>query len=116
MFGFTSSGCFLAGIFVGFAVAFLVAIACLFYFNPNIKNQVIPHIEQVWNSIKSGVDSSIDTVKKAPVAEPSLKPVAAVPQPSGSNVLSPQMAPAHKSAKTAPAQAARKQGKISPRR
>jgi len=72
MLGFTSTGCFIVGAFFGFIAAAVLAVACVFYFNPDIKNRVVTQVEQYWGSIKSGVDGSIDAVKKAPVAEPSL--------------------------------------------
>ena len=72
MLGFTSSGCFIMGIIIGFILAVLVAVAALFYFKPDIKAQVLTHVEEQWSSVKNSIDNSIDAVKKAPVAEPAL--------------------------------------------
>ena len=70
MLGLTSSGCFITGIIVGFLLAAVVAVGCVFYFNPDLKARGIRHIESFWGQVKNGVDDSIDAVKKAPVADP----------------------------------------------
>lgn len=70
MLGLTSSGCFITGIITGFLLAIVVAVACVFYFNPDLKERGIRHIEMIWGDVKEGVDGSIDAVKKAPVADP----------------------------------------------
>ena len=88
MLGLTSSGCFITGIFTGFLLAVVVAIACVFYFNPDLKERGIRYVETFWGQVKDGVDDSIDAVKKAPVADPKYqfstsgkKPVKAVKEP-----------------------------------
>lgn len=68
MFGFTSSGCFILGIILGFILAAIVGVFCIFYFNPDFKNKSIEQVEYFWQKIKDNVDDSIDSVKKAPVA------------------------------------------------
>lgn len=73
MFGFTSSGCFIVGIIIGFIAAALLAVGSIFYFKPDIKAQVLSRVEQIWGDVKSNVDNSIEVVKKAPVAEPVLE-------------------------------------------
>ena len=85
MFGITSSGCFLTGIIVGFILAAIVGVACIFYFNPAAKEKSLTRVEEIWGGIKTNVDGSIEAVKNAPTAEPQI-PVpskSAVPQKSG---------------------------------
>ena len=92
MLGFTSSGCFIMGIILGFILALFVGIACVFYFNPEFKEKSISNVESLWGSVKDGVDNSIDAVKKAPVAEPAV-PKAAVPKaPVKAQPAEPQLA------------------------
>ena len=85
MFGITSSGCFLTGIIVGFILAALVGVACIFYFNPTVKEKSLNRVEEIWSGIKTNVDGSIEAVKNAPTAEPQIPVPAkpAVPQKSG---------------------------------
>ena len=88
MLGFTSSGCFIMGIVMGFILALLVGVACVFYFNPEFKQKSVSKIESFWGSVKAGVDNSIDAVKKAPVAEPA----AAKPEADKATAAKPQVA------------------------
>ena len=76
MFGFTSSGCFIMGIVTGFIIALVIAVACVFYFKPDVKVQVISHVEQLWTKFKNNVDTSIEAAKNAPSAETSTEQAA----------------------------------------
>ena len=70
MLGIKSSGCFIIGILTGFILAFFAGIVCICYFNPDIKHKTVTRVEEIWKSIKSGVDGSIDAAKNAPTVEP----------------------------------------------
>lgn len=95
MFGITNSGCFVAGIIIGFILALILGIACVFYFNPEIKSATISKVESVWGTVKTNVDDSIDAVKKAPSAEPHIpQGPAAAKQPNGRKTGTPAPAPA----------------------
>ena len=81
MLGLTSSGCFITGTVFGFILAAILGGACIFFFNPDLKNKTINRIEEVWNGVKQQVDGSISAAKNAPVAEPEIK----ISQPSVSS-------------------------------
>lgn len=102
MLGCTSSGCFIVGIIIGFILSLVVVTACIFYFNPSLKAQIVSHVEQMWGSVKSNVDTSIEVVKKAPVAEPvkqGAEPQLAPPASPGKTNTPSANAPASSSAK-----------------
>lgn len=83
MFGITSTGCFFTGIIFGFILALFLGAACVFYFNPAIKEKSLNKVEEVWNSIKSGVDNSLSVAKNAPTAEPEIP----APKPGNSRQM-----------------------------
>ena len=83
MFGITSSGCFLTGIVVGFILALFLGVACVFYFNPTIKEKSLSKVEEVWGNVKNKVDISLDAAKNAPTAEPQI--------PTGKGALQPKV-------------------------
>lgn len=72
MFGIKSSGCFIIGIMTGFIIALFLGTACIFFFNPSIKQKTLDHVEQIWKKIKSNVDDSLDAAKNAPTLEPEI--------------------------------------------
>ena len=72
MFGIKSSGCFIIGIITGFIIALFLGTACVFFFNPSIKQKTLDHVEQIWRKIKSNVDDSLDAAKNAPTLEPEI--------------------------------------------
>ena len=103
MLGLTSSGCFITGLLIGFLLAIVVAVACVFYFNPDLKARSIRHVETFWGQVKDGVDDSIDAVKKAPVADPEYQ-IALPGAGPAKAVKEPEVKPLLPAQKTAPVQ------------
>ena len=83
MLGFTSSGCFVTGIILGFVLALCLGVGAIFYFNPAVKEQSVNKVESVWGEVKNKVDGSIDAVKNAPTAEPAIPAGKVAPRQQG---------------------------------
>ena len=104
MFGIKSSGCFIIGIMTGFIIALFLGTACIFFFNPSIKQKTLDHVEQIWKKIKSNVDDSLDAAKNAPTLEPEI--------PAQKNNLSRQSTPAAPKQSSAPTTPAGQKSRI----
>ena len=115
MLGLTSSGCFITGIIVGFLLAAVVAIGCVFYFNPDLKERSIRHVETFWGQVKHGVDDSIDAVKKAPVADPKYQITLPKAEKSAKAVKEPEVKSSLPAQNTAPGQPVAPGGLKAPR-
>ena len=109
MLGLTSSGCFITGLVLGFILAAAVGLACVCYFNPEIKEQTIGRVEAFWGKVKDNVDSSIDAAKKAPTAEPQIG--TSTPKTASSKEISPRRSSSGTTKGTAPADAGNSGGK-----
>lgn len=95
MLGFTRTGCFFTGIFVGFilalALVFFVVCGC----DPGFRDSV----RQIWTSVKSGVGDALDTTGK-PGTKPPAEPRIPQERPAPADEVS---APAPRSAAPVPA-------------
>ena len=61
MLGCTGTGCFVVGIVTGFILAAILGLFIFFHFNPDVRDSTLSTVRQIWTSVRSGVDSTLDT-------------------------------------------------------
>ena len=69
MLGFTRTGCFFTGVVMGFILALALVFFVVCQCDPGFRDS----IRQIWTSVKSGVDNTLDASRK-PVASPPAEP------------------------------------------
>jgi len=108
MLGCTGTGCFVVGIVTGFILAGVLGLLIFFHFNPDVRESSLSAVRRVWTSVRSGVDSTLDTpAKPGPTPPPEPQIPQAKPAPAPALGASPRSA--------APAAAPRTEGQPLPR-
>ena len=70
MLGCTGTGCFVIGIVTGFILAAILGLFIVFHFNPDARESTLSSVRQVWTSVKSGVDNTLDAPAPAGTKRP----------------------------------------------
>ena len=83
MLGCTGTGCFIVGIVTGFILAGLLGLLIFFHFNPDVRDSTLSAVRQIWTSVRSGVDNTLDTPAKPAARPPEPQIPQAAPAPRG---------------------------------
>ena len=70
MLGCTGTGCFVVGIVTGFILAAILSLFIFFHFNPDVRDSTLSTVRQIWTSVRSGVDNTLDTPAPAGTNRP----------------------------------------------
>ena len=83
MLGCSGTGCFIAGIAIGFILAGALGLFIFFHCNPDVRDSTRSTLRQIWGPVKSGVDSTLDVPASPPAnrpAEPQIPEVQPAPR------------------------------------
>ncbi len=83
MLGCSGTGCFIMGIAIGFILAGILGLFIVFQCNPDLRDSTRATLRQIWGSVRSGVDSTLDTPPPRPPRPVEPQKPEAKPAPRG---------------------------------